>query len=55
LRIHRAADDRDGLAEQMLRFRCRLDHLAGAFIADGQRLARARRHRPHRALRELSR
>ena len=45
LRVHRAAEDRDGLAEQRLRGRrrARLDDHAGAFVADGQRLLETRR------------
>ncbi len=44
LRVHRAADSRDGLAQQRLGVRARLDYLAGAFIAGGQRLADASGH-----------
>src|ERR1700691_5138394 len=36
LRIHCTTDDRYGLSQQMLRVAPGLDHLARAFIADGQ-------------------
>ena len=44
LRVHRAAENRDGLAEQVLRVGASLDDFTGAFIADGQRLAGTRGH-----------
>ena len=55
LRIHRAADHRDGLAHQRLGGirRSGLDHDAGAFVADRHRFIEPRRHRPHRRFRHF--
>ena len=48
LGVHRAAEDRDGLAQQRLGRGRRpgLDHHARAFVADRQRLADPRRPSP---------
>ena len=57
LRIHRAAHDRDHLAQQCLSLGriASLDHGAGAFVADRHRLIHSTGHGAHGALRDLGR
>ena len=57
LRVHRAADHRDRLAQQSLRLRRRprLHDNAGAFIADRHRLIHPRRHHAHELRRDRRR
>ena len=55
LRVHRAAEDGDDLAHQVLRIGAGLDDGTRTFIAGGQRLADAHRHGAAKAFRDRGR